>query len=336
MKHLLLSLFLLAFAAQLQASRIYVRQQGNTENDGSAWSRATTLKTALSAATAGDEIWVAAGTYLTSRQGDRTQRFVVPAGVSVYGGFTGGETNMEERSPLGTSILSGELGQADDLSDNAYTVVELLAGPGLSSTLEGFEITGGNAQHYEKKYDALNAGGGLYLHATVDGRTTHLIKNCTIRENRAHSGGGAFIAGGRPVFVNCAFSGNDADFYGGAVYNSGRQRDAAPTFQQCTFVDNASSSGAGLTNDASPANCHPILVACTFTDNTSLVNGAAIFNIQRGGGRCALTLENCQIDGNRSILNRDVAGFGGQAITVYDSRGDRQGKKFISAGEKRP
>ena len=72
---------------------IYVKAGATGANSGLNWDDAyTDLQTALAAAAAGDEIWVAAGAYKPTAGADRTISFVMKVGVGLYGGFAGGET----------------------------------------------------------------------------------------------------------------------------------------------------------------------------------------------------------------------------------------------------
>ena len=80
------------------AGVIYVKAIASGANNGSSWDDAfTDLQAALAAAEWGDEIWVAAVTYKPTIDTDRTKSFVMTAGVAIYGGFAGGETEREGR-----------------------------------------------------------------------------------------------------------------------------------------------------------------------------------------------------------------------------------------------
>ena len=75
-----------SFAANI----LRVKADAKGANNGSSWTNAyTDLQAALAKAKAGDEIWVAAGTYKPTNGTDRTKSFVMTAGVAIYGGFAG-------------------------------------------------------------------------------------------------------------------------------------------------------------------------------------------------------------------------------------------------------
>ena len=67
----------------------YVNQASKSAGDGHAWKAPfQSLQEALSAASKGDEIWVARGTYYPDAA-DQTKSFVLKEDVAVYGGFSG-------------------------------------------------------------------------------------------------------------------------------------------------------------------------------------------------------------------------------------------------------
>ena len=81
----------------------FVDMNSTGSNDGISWENAfSSLQDALGAANSGDELWVKEGVYRPDQGagiqlGDRDTSFVIPGGVSLYGGFSGDETSVEQR-----------------------------------------------------------------------------------------------------------------------------------------------------------------------------------------------------------------------------------------------
>lgn len=311
MKYIFSILFLSLLSTTCFAGRIYfVSSEAGPNGTGHSWANAISLHQALNTANNGDEIWVKQGTYLTSSTNDRQQSFSIPAGVHLYGGFSGKEVTRAERNTTEKSVLSGDIGVPSQEADNAYTVVVMKSAGQLGSTLDGFIVREGFSRNFKEGFTQGNAGGGLYIMAAQGALSTHTISNCDFENNKAHNGGAVFVDSGRPSFFGCNFTNNSADFNGGAVYNYGFGSEANPVFRECHFQANASNSGAGMTNNGTNGAASPLLINCQFIDNTSVMNGAAIFNITNDNGNCDLVMEGCGFVGNDSIIGDDVSGVG--------------------------
>lgn len=86
----------LFLTAGLSAKVIYVAPDGANANDGASWDKAVAdISKAYSLASAGDEIWMAGGTYVMN---DGTGLLVdMKDQVNVYGSFKKGDTNIADR-----------------------------------------------------------------------------------------------------------------------------------------------------------------------------------------------------------------------------------------------
>lgn len=174
---------------------IYVDWRAIGTNIGTSWANAyTDLQSALARAAIGcsSQIWVAHGTYDPGRLADTS--FVIPAGVSVYGGFAGYETIRDQRNPKKyQTILTG----AADAERNS-TVVRM----GNNSILDGFTITGAD------EYGIYGSGADFTIeNCTVEKNNSYGIRSlnsnvtvkwCEIRDNRddgiRHDGSGVILA----------------------------------------------------------------------------------------------------------------------------------------------
>ncbi|MDP6312040.1 MAG: right-handed parallel beta-helix repeat-containing protein, partial [Phycisphaerales bacterium] len=131
----------------------------------------TTIQAAVDAASGGDVILVAPGTYTGT--GDWV---INPLGKPITIRATG---TPEE------TILDGE---------GARGVVQCAGGEGADTIIEGFTITGGSA----------NYGGGIYCN-----NSSPTITGCTISDNTAtYGGGGIFCEDSSPTITDCTITNN--------------------------------------------------------------------------------------------------------------------------------
>lgn len=251
------------------ALRFHVAAAAASAGDGSSWSTAfTSLETALEAAwVKGDEIWVAAGTYLPESwptgggakaitSNARFRHFFLRPGVSLYGGFAGTETSLAERDwKTHPTILSGDFGNDDadadadgcpdagTMTENAVHVIYVPDSLKLDSTavLDGFIVSGGNAD-----LPGHDCGGGMYLFGS-----SPTVRNCVFRANSAAlAGGGLYAYGAGPVLDSVAFDGNRSVNNGGGLAVLGGDEAAevpSVSITGCILYGNrAANHGGGL------------------------------------------------------------------------------------------
>lgn len=253
------------------------------------WGTACDLQTAIAQATAGDQIWVAAGTYYPTTSTNRTISFSLKNGVSVYGGFPASGGNWESRDwPAQATILSGNIGSAGINTDNSYHVVNATR-LDASTVLDGFTITDGyaNGNSPEEKGGGLsaylsdmalthlvitnnfasNAGAGLMIN-----RSHPSLTDVEIRQNyAAGAGGGMFNYLSNPHLVDVSFINNSSGVYSGGMLNE----ISHPTLQSCTFTGNSTVDlGGGMYNEES----NPSLNSVVFTENTAGHLGGGMAN----------------------------------------------------------
>jgi predicted outer membrane repeat protein len=275
----------------------FVNRAATGAKDGQDWADAfTDLQSALQAAQAADQIWVAEGTYTPTSGTDQTVSFVLKDGVGVYGGFAGTETLLSQRDPPDNiTRLSGDIGTLGDTSDNSNHVVTC----GLVSAgavLDGFTISGGTAAGASFP---LNSGGGMYL----DGGLPTLANLIFNSNSAGNDGGGLYVNDGAPTLTNVTFSGNSAGDAGGGLYDNS----AGPTLTNVTFSGNSSAfsgSGGGGMYDNSGA---PTLTNITFSGNSGAFGGGLFDN------NSVLVLNNVTFSNNSATFG------GGGGMYNFDS-----------------
>jgi hypothetical protein len=327
---------------------LHVKPSASGDASCSDWDSACTLQTALGVAAPGDEIWVVQGVHKPGV--DRGDTFQLKSGVAVYGGFAATETSREERDwETHVTVLSGDI-DGNDLTDphgvltttahisgsNSYHVV---TGSGVDATavVDGFTITGGDADSYPVSVCGSACGGGMYN----DGSNPTLA-NIIFSANAAYFGGGMYNRyGSSPALTNVTFSGNSADYgggmcnsyssspaltgvtfsgnfayLGGGMYNS----NSSPALANVTFSSNSAEYGGGMDNLNSSS---PALINVTFSDNSAYLGGG-MYNsnssspvltdvtfsgnsADAGGGMfnsSHLVLANVTFSGNSAIVDR--------------------------------
>lgn len=271
-------LFALCFSLGMMAqSKIYYVSPASSGNgDGSSWANATTLADALTAAQAGDQIWVQGFEQIT----DPAQLYIAPSGgfsvksgVQLYGGFKGDETNINGRETLGKpyqlkyrSVLSGDISKDDNSdntnlifpanttrSDNATHVLTLNMDPKSSgnnntypTVVNGFTITGGQADGTDEK------GGGIYIYGDNSNGGNFRIERCFLFNNYATQGGAVYVSS--------------------EVQN---RNNGESLINQCVIYNNAAGERAAVENQGGGV----------YLDGTATVVNTSIFNNENGGVR---------------------------------------------------
>ena len=299
---------LILFLGSVSAARYHVATTGG--GNGASWSQALPdLQRALAVAAAGDEIWVAAGTYLPTGSGDRTASFRIPSGVAVYGGFQGTETRLGERDwQRHATILSGDLGTPGDPGDNSYTIV-YFERASSATILDGFTLSSGRAKGFVRGADPTAAGAAIF-NSGANGVSAPTIRHCTFFDNHAREGAGIYNYAGNgrcePRIVACAFLENKADFNGGAIFNNGDGGVCNPHIIGCHFEGNSAVYGASILNSGRSGVCKPVIEDSVFIANRSGMSGSVVYNTVGADGEVYATLTACRIGDNHSTVGSDV------------------------------
>ena len=210
---------------------------------------------------------------------NRDKLFLLKNGVSVYGGFVGNETALSQRNFIANpTILSADLGTANNNTDNAYHVV--LAYSITSTTnLDGFTIKNANANGVNSGNSDLGFGSStwrVYGAGILIGTNANLLQlhNLTISNNNAFIGAGIYSSNSNYRANNLAITNNAANNFGGGIYN----QIASPSLNNITITNNTADQGSGIYNDRSNTS----ITNATITNNNSgLNNGGAVYNESR-------------------------------------------------------
>jgi predicted outer membrane repeat protein len=303
MKHfyILFSLILATSFSQLNADILYVKPGATS----TAWQNQTNvysdLQTALADAVAGDEVWVAAGIFKPTNDGDRDISFELQDGVHYYGGFVGDETELSLRDwRENETILSGDIGVEGDNTDNSRQVVTLNEAADVSTEyrtfFDGFIVEDGHGAR----------GGGFYI-----GDGDPIVRNCWFRENLVSNRGSAIYSGSSDVveYGNVIFSGNSSK-ESATVYTYRKG-----LFYNCLWFNNQADIYS---------------VVHTGTSTTSMYNSLAVNNTNYSGGEVIhrwINLYNTKEYGkgySSQLLFVDVANYDFRLV---------EGSEVVDAGD---
>jgi predicted outer membrane repeat protein len=270
-------------------------------------------------------IWVADGTYKPTNGTDRTiSMTTLRADLKILGGFSGNETMATQANPsLNPTIISGDIGVANNMSDNSYRLLNIggrAANPsGL--VIDGFIFEKANA-------DAPGDGDrsvGPAIHSYLVSTSTPVNINRTIfRNNYGRATGAIFLHATNATFDNCRFVGNTTNGSGGGVL----VYQASPVFNSCVFAANtATNSGGGFYGNYGTAS----FSKTTFSGNSAGTGGGiyanryttnvynSVFNantsISGGGGMFIHNGSNSAVS-NSTFFKNTAASSGGAIVLV--------------------
>ncbi len=311
MKHTFLSILFLFISMTTFGAIRYVTPSGAGSLNGSSWANSyggNSLQIAINASVAGDEVWVAAGTYYTTSGISRIVSFTMKNGVAIYGSFSGNETTVSQRPVAAglTSVLSAEIG-AVGTADNSYHTISNI---GLNNTavIDGFIIKDANDNRASSL--TTGAGGGIYNDGNGTGNfCSPTIRNCVITNNSAVFGGGIFNNGynggtSNPVIVNCVIANNIATGDGAGIDNFGLSGNASPIITNCVVYNNKASKRAGgmYCWGGNNGNANPTVTNTVFVSNSAIDGGGVVSDrLNSAGGSSGNSnpvFKNCIFWGN--------------------------------------
>ncbi|MCA9310199.1 MAG: right-handed parallel beta-helix repeat-containing protein [Phycisphaerales bacterium] len=332
--HSLAIFALLYAAAAASAGTIYVREGALGGNTGTSWADAyADLHDALDSAAPGDEIWVATGIYQPSTTSADVS-YTMPAGVRLYGGFAGTETQLDQRDWIANrTTLSGDVDNDDTFNGFSWTRVGSNSGhimnassTNAATVIDGFIFTRGAIGSVGTPANShLMAGAGIYI---VGASPT--IRNCEFSWNQAafSAGAGLYVRDGSPVIESCTFEHNTGHLSNGVgVYIGGN---SACTIRDCDFLYNSATSatpdasGGGMYHQGS----QPLFMErCRFIGNSVLpfysISSAPCY----GGGLSVFlapaTINNCEFIDNTAIYGGGMIAWGPTVVSNSLFTGNR-------------
>lgn len=225
--------------------------------DGSSWSNASgDLQAMIDASVSGDAVWVAEGTYMPKRllkeSKSRSFAFVMKDGVSLYGGFVGTESSLEER----------EKKEAPQPMQFLFVHKTILSGnvDGIADTWERVIDEGSLVRHkWQIKGNEGNANHLLYLEQDAQQKTVvdgFVLTDANADVWNVRAGGAALYAWGNVELRNSEIRHNSAThraenvvFYGGAV--SMRRGKNLSRVVNCLFEENMHSAPTSVASGGS-------------------------------------------------------------------------------------
>lgn len=302
-----------ALAAPADGGKIIYVTPGGT-GDGTAWDNALpTIAGAMTAAVAGDKIYVKAGTY------NITAVITLKSGVKVFGGFAGTEADESERDRTDKDangiVEAWEFANETVIQSNG--TARIFHGPvsAALTVVDGFTLTG-----------AGNTSGGSV--ATLN--TNVQMFNCTVKDN-PNGGRGLIYVDGGGLFHSYIYNNKGAATPSdrGTVYvyyNTGQPS----TIAYCKIEGNKAQYGGGI---YSRANAQVSIINNLIIDNEATTRGGGVYIGSGSSAPANGHLYNNTIMGNIVSSSTFAQGGDGDGSGLFAEGGTYAYNNVIASNE---
>ena len=286
----------------------------SANEDGLTWASAfVSIQEAVDLAIAGQEVWVAKGTYLQAASLESI--VVMKDGVNVYGGFDGSESALASRSAFSLSTLDGDFtGDGATNDDSCHIVIA------ANAKMDGFVVKNGYGFADPFRVCDSSNGAGIFVPSNASSHlyNMHFINNLGLREgsgvyldsnaelnitqvsfidNNVSLAEGGVVSSNIRAVGNNIFEGNNVSF----ILNDGASISvvgALIDYKNISFYNNYHSADRGamlLSDSSAPSRLENV----SFFNNSSIYGGAIVIDSAK------LTVEASSFYNNHS---EDFAG----------------------------
>ncbi|GAP17207.1 glycoside hydrolase family 78 protein [Levilinea saccharolytica] len=300
----------------------YAKTSAAGSGDCSSWANACTLQTALNGALPGQQVWAAAGVHYPGNSASST--FTLKDGVGVYGGFAGNETSLNQRNVAANrTTLSCDIGIVGLSADNCLHVVTA-SSVGISTLLDGFTITGGNAVGAHPT----GSGGGVYLD-----NASLTLQNLVIRGNWANTGGGLYSGNNSgPTLNHVTFEDNYAQNAGGGMYTI--WGGSTGLYNVLFYMNQTSGDGGGLYSEITTIQLQNVTFQANVSDveQNNIGSGGGMYSKKNYSTLSGVTFYGNQSNANGGGLYLSTANIAMENVTLVQNRAVGSGGNGMGGG----